>query len=87
MSKKKRTGFTPFANEAEVLSFDDLTFENRLDRITVSGHVDLTCDQIGLTQARRLHALLGQIVEALEGQELPEQLPPPQVEEIDNPFK
>lgn len=87
MSKKKRNAMTPFANESEVLIFDDLNVENRLDRITLSGHLDLTRDQVGLQQARQLQALLGQIVAALESDDLPERLPPPQVEEIDNPFK
>jgi hypothetical protein len=60
--------------------------ENRLDRITISGDVDLTADKPGLEAARRLHALLGQVVAALEARDLPDQLPPPRVETVDNPF-
>jgi len=86
MSKKKPASFTPFANEADVLHVGDLMIENRVDRVTLSGDVDLTADQGGLAHARRLHALLGQIVAALEAQELPDQLPPPEVKTIDNPF-
>ena len=90
MSKKQPTSFTPFANEADVIGIGDLMLENRVDRITVSGDVDLTADQPGLAQARRLHAVLGDIVAALEaraaGGELPDALPPPEVKTIDNPF-
>ena len=86
MSKKKPSTFTPFANEAEVAGIGDLMLENRLDRITISGDVDLTADVPGLARARRLHALLGEIVATLEARELPDQLPPPEVKTVDNPF-
>ena len=33
-----------------------------------------------------VHALLGEIVAALEARELPAELPPPDVKTIDNPF-
>lgn len=78
--------FKPFANEADVLEIGDLMLENRLDRITISGDVDLTADQAGLELARRLHAQLGAVVDALEARDLPEHLPPPDVKTVDNPF-
>lgn len=86
MSKKKQASFTPFANEADVLHIGDLMLENRVDRITLSGDVDLTADQGGLAHARRLHAVLGEIVAALEARDLPDELPPPDIKTIDNPF-
>jgi hypothetical protein len=87
MSKKPESAtFVPYANEADVIEIGHLMLENRLDRITVSGDVDLTADKRGLEAARRLHALLGQVVASLEGRELPDQLPPPKVEKVDNPF-
>ncbi|MFC3457848.1 hypothetical protein [Massilia haematophila] len=86
--KKEKAGkpFVPYANEADVVHVGDLMIENRLDRITLSGDVDLTLDQAGLALARRLHALLGDVVGKLEGQDLPERLPPPDVQQVDNPF-
>lgn len=83
---KLEKNFLPFANEAQVLHIGDLMVENRLDRVTLSGDVDLSCDQAGLALARRLHALLGDVVGALEGRDLPERLPPPDVRQVDNPF-
>jgi hypothetical protein len=86
MNTKKGT-FVPYANEADVLHLGNLTVENRLDRITLSGDADLTADQHGLALARQLHELLGQVVAALEGQALPVQLPPPDVKTVSNPFQ
>lgn len=84
--KTRKPGFVPYANEADVLQVGNLSIENRLDRITIIGDVDLTADQHGLEAARALHALLGQVVAALETRPLPDRLPPPAVQEIDNPF-
>jgi hypothetical protein len=81
-----KPGFAPYANEADVIEIGRLMLENRLDRITISGDLDLTADKHGLEAARRLHALLGQVVTALEGKDLPDELPPPRIETVDNPF-
>ena len=89
MNAKKKSdpkAFVPFASEADVLHIGDLMVENRLDRITLSGDVDLTLDAAGLALARRLHALLGDIVGVMEGQDLPATLPPPDVQQVENPF-
>lgn len=84
--KAANKGFAPYANEADVLQVGNLTLENRLDRITVSGDIDLTADRQGLAAARLLHALLGEVVAALEAKSLPEHLPAPAVRKVDNPF-
>ncbi|CUI02710.1 hypothetical protein [Massilia antarctica] len=85
MSSKKQS-FVPYANEADVVSIGKLMIENRLDRITVSGDVDLTADEVGLAYARRLQEVLGEIVAKLEAMSLPAELPPAVVGEVDNPF-
>jgi len=79
--------FSPYRNEADVVEVGGLTIENRLDRVTLSGDVDLTADRHGLDAARLLHALLGQVVATLEAQkDLPDTLPPPVVTTVRNPF-
>lgn len=82
----KKPGFVPYANESDVLEVGNLTLENRLDRITIAGDIDLTADKRGLEAARLLHQLLGEVVAQLEAQPLPDELPPPGVQTVDNPF-
>jgi hypothetical protein len=84
--KPNMSKFIPYANEADVLNIGHLTIENRLDRITLSGDVDLTADQAGLADARALHQLLGAVVKRLEAQDLPPKLPPPSIDVVANPF-
>ena len=78
--------FTPYANESDVLNIGRLAIENRLDRVTLSGDVDLTADQAGLADARALQALLASVVARLEARELPATLPPPATVTVANPF-
>lgn len=79
---------SPFANETESDRIGDLTVENRVDRVSIYGSVDLTRDKGGLAHARRLKALLDVVVGALESDpSLPETLPPPPpTDEVPNPF-
>lgn len=78
--------FVPYKNESDVLHIGGLCVENRLDRITVSGDIDLTADQAGLADARALQQLLADVVAKLEAQQLPERLPPPATSTVENPF-
>jgi hypothetical protein len=82
MTKK----FVPYANEADVLHIGGLTIENRVDRITIAGDIDLTLDQPGQADARALHKLLGDVLAAMDAQTLPAKLPPPVVQNVKNPF-
>jgi len=82
----KKPKFAPYENEADVVEVGRLALENRLDRITISGDLDLTADRRGLEQARLLHDLLGQVVASLEAKDLPDQLPAPAVKTVSNPF-
>lgn len=82
----KQKSFVPFANEADVIQVGNLTIENRLDRVTLDGDVDLTLDKAGLAYAKQLHQLLGDVVARLEGGALPDALPAPDVKTVDNPF-
>lgn len=79
--------FVPYKNESDVLHIGGLTIENRLDRITIAGDIDLTADQAGLKDARALQQLLTEVVAKLEAQKLPATLPPAANTIVANPFE
>jgi len=76
----------PFENEVESLQIDELTVENRLDRISIYGNIDLTRDKIGLERARQLQRLLTDALNVLEGEELPDAIATKPSGQVPNPF-
>ncbi|MFC7738900.1 hypothetical protein ACFQX4_24590 [Roseomonas sp. GCM10028921] len=85
----ERGRILPFGDEAASTSVGDLTIENRTDRVSLYGSLDVTRDRRGLDDARRLRVLLDAVVRALEaeGDRLPEQVGSgPGPERIPNPF-
>jgi hypothetical protein len=80
---------SPFTNESESLGIADLTIENRTDRISIYGNIDLTRDKAGLEHARMLTAVLDEVIQALEGEKnLPDKIAPPDApDEVANPFQ
>ena len=59
---------TPFENESEALSLGGLNVENRFDRVSLFGSLDLTKDKAGLAHALSLKAVIDAIVVALESE-------------------
>lgn len=78
--------FAPFKDEATVLTLDELTIENRLDRVEIYGSLQITRDKAGLELARALKEVLESTVATLEGEALPERAATKAVEKIRNPF-
>ena len=78
----------PFENEEESLQIDDLTIENRLDRVQFYGSIHLTKDQSGLKMAKALKEILDLTVSALEKEKsLPEKISLKPTDTTQNPFK
>jgi len=76
-----------FQNEAETEDIGKLTIENRTDRVSISGRLDVTRDQVGLAAAKELKATVDAIVAFLESEKLPEQISMKPASEVKNPFK
>ena len=78
----------PFANEGNRLGIGGLTVENRTDRVSVYGGLDLTRDKRGLAHARELQTLLDRVVRALEAEkDLPDEVAPAKrPTRVENPF-
>ena len=76
----------PFKNESESLQIGELTVENRLDRVSIYGSIDITRDKTGLTIARQLKEILDLTLAELERSELPEKIALVPAETVDNPF-
>ena len=79
--------FKPFANEADSLTVDQLTIENRLDRVSMYGTLQITRDKAGLKMAQELKALIDAAVKTLKAEELPEHVKLTKPDQVDNPFK
>lgn len=78
----------PFENETQSIQIDELTIENRLDRIELYGALVITRDQIGLQRALEIQTLINATVQSLQAAtDLPHALVIKPSETIDNPFK
>lgn len=82
------TDLVPFADEETSVGIDDLTVENRTDRVSLYGSLEITRDRAGLERARRLQALLDRVVAVLraEDEALPARIAEEPGDEVDNPF-
>lgn len=76
----------PFANESETIAIDEMTIENRLDRIALYGSLDITKDKAGLEKARQLKAVLDSITETLAEHDLPDAVEMDKSDSVKNPF-
>lgn len=86
--KKNLLCIDPFNNEKDVIHVDELDIENRLDRISIHGSVDITKDKQGLEYAFALKRQVDTIVEYLKKQALPEKISVENmVKEVKNPFE
>jgi hypothetical protein len=77
---------SPFKNESECLQIGDLTIENRIDRVSIFGSIDITRDKQGLGVARQLKQILERTLKVLEAADLPDQIVLEPTESVKNPF-
>lgn len=79
--------FMAYENETDAFQIDSLTIENRLDRISIYGSLDLTKDRHGLESALKLKRIIDASIDALKrDKNLPDQITTVLSESIENPF-
>ena len=79
--------FKPYANESDVLTLGNLAIENRVDRVTLHGDVELTRDKAGLALAKQLQAVINATVKAMEADKaLPDAVQVVKPRSVKNPF-
>ena len=82
------TSLLPFENETQSINIDELTIENRSDRIELYGALVITRDQVGLQRALEIQTLINATVQSLQAEKnLPQAVEIKPSETIDNPFK
>jgi hypothetical protein len=81
------TAFMAFENETDVLSVGGMSIENRLDRISIYGSLDITKDKSGLTDALVLKRVIDAAIDEMKrDKNLPDTIQTLKPEEISNPF-
>jgi hypothetical protein len=80
------TKFDPFANESDAVGIGELNVENRVDRVSIFGSVDITCDKEGLANIRVLKEIVDATAKALAKRELPDKVAVAPPGKVDNPF-
>lgn len=78
--------FNAFANESQVVGIGDIEVENRLDKVSIHGSLDITKDAQGLQDALALKALVDCIVDELKRSDLPESITNDTPVPVRNPF-
>ena len=81
-----KNSINPFQNESDTLQIGDLTIDNRLDRLSFYGSLDITRDKEGLATARELMDILEMVVVKLEGKNLPDHVAIKPTDSVKNPF-
>jgi len=77
----------PFANESVSISLSDLTIENRLDRVSIYGNIEITLDREGLVNAEMLKSLLDDILGKMQAKDLPDKIITTETGTTINPFE
>ena len=65
----------PFQNETETDAIDELTIENRLDRVSIYGSIEITADEEGRSKVASLQLLLNRVMAELLKKDAAGELP------------
>lgn len=77
----------PFANESDTCSIGDLTIENRIDRVSIYGRLEISANLAGQANITALKRLVDGTAAALQAnKKLPEMVNIEEAKEVPNPF-
>lgn len=80
-------GFMAYENESDSFNIGDMTVENRLDRISIYGSLDITKDKEGLDNALKLKRIIDASIDALKKvKSLPDRIEVVATDTVENPF-
>ncbi|MFA6189806.1 MAG: hypothetical protein WC680_11070 [Sulfuricurvum sp.] len=80
-------GFMAYENETDSFSIGEVTVENRFDRISIYGSLDVTKDKEGLEKALKLKRIIDASIDALKrDKNLPDHIEIIPADTVDNPF-
>ncbi len=85
-AQKITPAIQPFQNEEEVVTISELTIENRLDRVSIYGSIDITRDKQGLEYVLDLKRQIDAIAEYLKNEELPDRVEVVEARKVENPL-
>lgn len=72
-----------YKNEEDTLTIgDDLTIENRLDKISIYGSIKISKDKKGLQNAYELKRIIDAAIEVLKYEDLPEKIAIEETDEV-----
>ena len=79
--------FMAYENETDAFQIDTLSIENRLDRISIYGSLEITKDKHGLEAALKLKRFIDASIDALKrDKHLPDQIEIIPSDSVKNPF-
>lgn len=80
-------GFMAYENESDSFSIGGMTVENRLDRISIYGSLDITKDKEGLESALKLKRIIDASIDSLKREKnLPDKIEVVGTDTVENPF-
>lgn len=84
---REKEKIKPFQNESQVIQIDNLTIENRTDRISIYGNLDICRDKEGQLKAEILKILFEDITLFFQGEEVPKKITITPTKTVKNPFE
>lgn len=82
----KKKVFSPFQNESDCMQIGELNIENRIDRVSIFGSIDITLDKAGLDVLMELKTIIDSTLAEMAKIDLPDKIDIAPVEIVENPF-